>query len=133
MKVGGGTLSRSRKTGGGKSAGSQVAAGIIPYRKRRRTTTIETQARQQLELQFASVERPTVRRMAEIAKGLGVSHNFVGQWFSGHHQRLQQKVSLLPGEMAGNRTIPSVTHEITVEVPLSDSPAENGVQTVINE
>ena len=134
LKVGGGTLSRSRKTGGGKSAGSRTAAGIIPYRRRRRTTTIETQARQQLELEFASVERPTVMRMGEIAGRLGVSRDFVRQWFSGRHQRLQQKVSLLPGETAGNRTIPSVTHEITVEVPLSDSylfPAENGVQTVI--
>ena len=93
--------------------------------------TVETQARQQLQLEFSDLEKPpTVLKMGEIAGRLGVSRDFVRQWFASRRQQQQQRPS--SSEDTRERTIPSNTHEITVEVPPhSNVFLENGVETVV--
>ncbi|CAI8021548.1 hypothetical protein GBAR_LOCUS12761 [Geodia barretti] len=117
-----GSSSKSKRSVGGREVSSRLTAGIIPYRERRRATSIETHARQQLELEFATLEKPTVMKMGEIAGRLSVSREFVRQWFASRHHRLQQRASSSSssGETR-ERTIPSDTYEITVEVPPTDS------------
>ena len=105
-------------------------ARIIPYRERQRMVTVETRARQQLQLEFSNQEKqPTVLKMGEIAGRLGVSRDFVRQWFASRCQQQQQKPSS-SSEDVRERMIPSNTHEITVKVPHFDI-IENRVETVV--
>ena len=106
-------------------------SGIIPYRERKKQVSMETYARQQLEVEFAGQEKPTVQRMSELAGKLGVSREFVRQWFLHRRQRQLKRTS---SEGAGLETIPSGTHEITIEVPPTDpfTSEETGVMVFVH-
>lgn len=73
---------------------------------------MEVYAQQQLEVEFATTQKPTVGQMADMSQRLGVSKEFVRQWFSSRRQKQKQLRALDPIAM----TIPSVTHDITIEV-----------------
>ena len=108
----------------GQGVSTQLTTRIIPYRERKKETSLDVYARQSLELQFTFQQKPTVVQMAEIAAKLGVSKEFVRQWFSNRRRRQEAT----PPE-ASHRTIPSGTHDITVEIP-ADEGAQNSTVVV---
>ena len=103
--------------------------GIIPYRERKKHATVETYAKQQLELEYLSLERPTVAQMAELAGKLSVPREFVKQWFANRRQEQRNQPSIEGEGLQG--TIPSGTHDITIEVPSTQLlPSEDGTENV---
>ena len=109
--------SRVRKVGsngGTQEVVSQSKERIIPYRKRKKLPTVEVYAQQKLEIEFALHHKPSMVQMSELAGILGVSKDFVRQWFT--NRRKKQKVSTEPSLL----TIPCSTYDITVVIPPSE-------------
>ena len=93
---------------------SQSTARIMPYRERKKEMSVEVYARQQLELEFAFLQKPTLVQIAELSSKLCMSKEFVRQWFSGRRETQRQQTTSR-SESVG-MTIPSGTHDITLEV-----------------
>ena len=102
----------------------QPSSRIIPYRERKKRTSVEVHARQQLELEFAHLPKPTQSQMAELAAKLGVSKDFVRVWFTNRRQKEKHQESA-SGKVG--TTIPSLTHDITVEVASTGAASAEGM------
>ena len=98
------------QTGQGISTKSTVS--IIPYRERKKKTSPDVYAIQNLELEFAFQQEPTVAHVAELAAKLRVSNRFVHQWF----YKRQQRQKAAPPEICCE-IIPSGMYDVTVEIP----------------
>ena len=103
------------QTGQGISTKSTVS--IIPYRERKKKTSPDVYAIQNLELEFAFQQEPTVAHVAELAAKLRVSNRFVHQWF----YKRQQRQKAAPPEICCE-IIPSGMYDVTVEVPTDEGP-----------
>ena len=102
----------------------QPSSRIIPYRERKKRTSVEVHARQQLELEFAHLHKPTQSQMAELAAKLRVSKDFVRVWFTNRRQK-EKHQETASGKVG--TTIPSLTHDITVEVASTGAVSAEGM------
>ena len=105
---------------------------INPHREKRKHKMLVdpyTQARHQLEMQFAINEKPTRAQIAEMAENLGVSKDFVRVWFISRRQR-QKRLETVSRTLVG-ATIPSLQYSITVEVP-SDATDQSNTLVLVS-
>ena len=130
---------KKRLVSGGKSSSStnatQPTSLMIPYRERKKHTT--TYARQQLESEFATDSKPTLSTMGQLAMKLGVTKEFVKHWYSNRRQRQRTASRSNRNSETCHRKIPSVTHEITLEIPTLDvlddrGPDDNSTTVIIS-
>ena len=103
----------------------QSTPRISPYQERKKQMSVEVHAQQQLELEFAHVQKPSPTQIGELSSKLCVPKDFVRQWFSSRRQKHRQLAS---SETVGT-TIPSHTHDITVEIAPTDPPTAEVTQS----
>ena len=103
------------------------STSIYPRRERKRRTSIDAFAREQLEAEFQRKRKPSQIEMSRMAATLGVEKDFVRIWFCNRRQRQKKRDNdgttstsqSSEGELLSTTVkIPSPSHDITLEVPI---------------
>ena len=105
-----------------------ASTSINPKRERKRRTNVDSLVKGQLEEEFRRKRTPSQSEMLAMANRFGMEKEFVRVWFCNRRQRqkklereLKTKASKHTASIPSPKaTIPSPSHDITVEVPSID-------------
>lgn len=103
-----------------------ASTSINPKRERKRRTTVDSVIKGQLEEEFRKKRTPSQSEMQTMANRLGMEKDFIRVWFCNRRQRqkkIEKELKMRARQGSGSSpkaTIPSPSHDITVEVPSID-------------
>ena len=104
-----------------------ASTSINPKRERKRRTNVDSVIKSQLEEEFRRKRTPSQSEMQVMANRLGMEKEFIRVWFCNRRQRqkklekeLKTRASRQTSSSSPKTTIPSPSHDITVEVPSID-------------
>ena len=109
-----------------------ASTSINPKRERKRRTNVDSVIKSQLEEEFRRKRTPSQSEMQAMANRMGMEKEFIRVWFCNRRQRqkklekeLKARANRQTSSCSPKTTIPSPSHDITVEVP-SINPRDMG-------
>ena len=101
-----------------------ASTSINPKRERKRRTNVDSVIKSQLEEEFRRKRTPSQSEMQAMANRMGMEKEFIRVWFCNRRQRQKKLEKELKAHAdkqisscSPKATIPSPSHDITVEVP----------------
>ena len=101
-----------------------ASTSINPKRERKRRTNVDSVIKSQLEEEFRRKRTPSQSEMQAMANRMGMEKEFIRVWFCNRRQRqkklekeLKAHTDKQTSSCSPKATIPSPSHDITVEVP----------------
>ena len=101
-----------------------ASTSINPKRERKRRTNVDSVIKSQLEEEFRRKRTPSQSEMQAMANRMGMEKEFIRVWFCNRRQRqkklekeLKARASRQTSSCSPKATLPSPSHDITVEVP----------------
>lgn len=101
-----------------------ASTSINPKRERKRRTNVDSVIKSQLEEEFRRKRTPSQSEMQAMANRMGMEKEFIRVWFCNRRQRQKKLEKELKAHAdkqisscSPKATIPSPSHNITVEVP----------------